>query len=138
MDSQNNDEESGKLFITKQLRDMKEKKYLVDGKEYSLVSYEDLTVDEEAQINALLGFQSPDDNTISLNVSPDKILPLLLVGDKENTNFKKVSYKTLLDIMTDFIVARVDFFYGIPNYLQDSIELKMKQKRNFLQKKKAN
>lgn len=117
---------------------MKEKKYLVDGKEYSLVSYEDLTVDEEAQINALLGFQTPDDNTISLNVSPDKILPLLLVGDKENTNFKKVSYKTLLDIMTDFIVARVDFFYGIPNYLQNSIELKMKQKRNFLQKKKAN
>lgn len=117
---------------------MKEKEYLVDEKKFTLVSYEDLTVDEEAQINALLGFQSPDDNTISLNVSPDKILPLLLVGDKENTNFKKVSYKTLLDIMTDFIVARVNFFYGIPNYLQNSIELKMKRRTNLLQKKKVN
>lgn len=113
------------------------KEYQIDGKKFNLVKYEDLTVDEEAQINALMGFQSPEDSTISLNVSPEKVLPIILKGEKENTNFKKVTYKTLLDIMGDFIVARVDFFYGIPNYLQNSIELKMKQKNDFLKKKKG-
>ncbi len=114
------------------------KKYLVDGKEFSLVSYDELTIEQESQINAMLGFHAPDDNEISLNVSPEKILPLILLGEKGKVNFKKVSYKVLLEIITDFIVERVNFFYGMPDYLQNSIQQKMKPKKEFIKRSKVN
>ncbi|MGE5440818.1 MAG: hypothetical protein ACM3UR_13270 [Bacteroidota bacterium] len=98
------------------------KTYLIDGKELKLKNYEDMTVKEEEEINKILGF-----STGQVNIDPLSFLPLVLIADGDPVDYKNTSYKTIFEIMTDFLAERSLFLVNMPGMMKSLLGTKLGQ-----------
>lgn len=102
---------------------MNAKTYKIDGHELRLKKYEDLTIKEEEEIDQILSF-----STGEVELNPLTFLPKVLIADgQEEIDYKNASYKTIFEIMTDFLAERTLFLMNLPGMMKNLLGAKIGQ-----------